>query len=90
MPLGKIQFRYDKQNKLAHIFNKKEGYELRLFEAAQTASDRFYIIFARLLSFIHEIFDPTPFIIFPEIRTNAGYFQREAEEIYPGERSLCP
>lgn len=34
MPIGKIQFRYDKQNKLAHIFDKKEGYELRLSEAA--------------------------------------------------------
>ena len=34
MPFGNIQFRYDKQNKLAHIFNKKEEYELRLSEAA--------------------------------------------------------
>ncbi len=34
MPIGKIQFRYDKQNKLAHILDKKEGYELRLSEAA--------------------------------------------------------
>lgn len=34
MPIGNIQFRFDKQNKLAHIFNTKEGYELRLSEAS--------------------------------------------------------
>jgi hypothetical protein len=34
MPIGNVQFRFDKQNKLAHIFDSKEGYELRLSEAS--------------------------------------------------------
>jgi len=34
LPIGDIHFRYDKQNKLAHIADKNEGYEIRLSEAA--------------------------------------------------------
>lgn len=34
LPIGNIQFRFDKQNKLAHILDKNEGFELRLSEAA--------------------------------------------------------